>query len=215
MITSPRRTARAFLPLLLSLLPFVTFAAPARAQEQGGAIAGTVRDSATATPLSAVAVEVVGSEGVAVASQMTDARGAFRIAGLDPGTYALRFTVPGWQTLEIQDVEVSAGQTASLSPSLVEFSYNLNPITVSGQKGTQKLVEAQRIDGGSAEARGDEARERGDAAAAAEAYDRARDHYRDARRIAAEFRSCDPEGFERALDRLPDDLDTETADATA
>lgn len=133
-------SVRTFVWLALLALSLLV-PAPGHAQ-QTGAIAGTVRDSATATPLTAVAVEVASEAGASVASQVTDARGGFRFAELEPGAYALRFSVPGWRTLELQDVRVSAGRTTNLSPSLVEFSYNLNPITVTGQKGTQKLVEA-------------------------------------------------------------------------
>lgn len=79
----------------------------------------------------------------------------------------------------------------------------------------QKLVGAHRTCGETAETRGDDARGAGDATAAREAYDRAREHYEAARRVAAEFRSCDPAQFERALDALPDAVEAETPDATA
>jgi len=79
----------------------------------------------------------------------------------------------------------------------------------------QKLVEAHRTVADEARDRGDAARETGDAAAAPEAYDRAREHYESARQVAAEFRSCDPERFERALADLPEEIDTERVDTLA
>lgn len=77
----------------------------------------------------------------------------------------------------------------------------------------QKLVEAHRTVADEARDRGQAAREAGDAATAVEAYDRARDHYESARQVAAEFRSCDPGRFERALDSLPENVDGKTADS--
>ncbi len=77
----------------------------------------------------------------------------------------------------------------------------------------QKLVEAHRTVADEARDRGETAREAGEAATAAEAYDRARGHYESARQVAAEFRSCDPGRFERALDNLPEDVDAEAVDA--
>ncbi|MFB6083854.1 MAG: PH domain-containing protein [Halorientalis sp.] len=79
----------------------------------------------------------------------------------------------------------------------------------------QKLVEAHRTVADAARERGESAREAGDGATAREAYGRARDHYESARQVAAEFRSCDPERFERALDELPETVDAETIDAAA
>jgi tetratricopeptide (TPR) repeat protein len=69
----------------------------------------------------------------------------------------------------------------------------------------QKLVDAHRTVADEARDRGEAAREAGEVATAVEAFDRARDHYESARQVAAEFRSCDPERFERALASLPED----------
>jgi len=78
----------------------------------------------------------------------------------------------------------------------------------------QKLVAAHETVAETARDRGEAARETGDAATARETLDRARAHYEAARQVAAEFRSCDPERFERALDRLPESVDAEAIDAT-
>ncbi|RXK51520.1 PH domain-containing protein [Halorientalis pallida] len=77
----------------------------------------------------------------------------------------------------------------------------------------QKLVEAHRTVAEAARDRGDDARETGDTTTAREAYYRARDHYEAARQVAAEFRSCDPARFERALADLPEAGDAEAVDA--
>lgn len=131
------RGASVLVPLLLLAL-----FAPGRVLAQEGAIAGIVRDSTTGTPLSAAAVEVLAASGASVASGVSDARGAFRFTGLAAGTYAVRITLAGWQTLELAGVTVTPGETTGLTPSLIEFSFNLNPITVTGQKGVLKVIEA-------------------------------------------------------------------------
>lgn len=131
-----RRILIAFLPLLAQLaLP-----APARAQE--GAIVGIVRDSATQAPLSSVEVRVVDDAEATVAVSITDSRGAFRIAGLPAGSYGLRFSLPGWGTVRLTGQSVVQGQATSVSVTLVERSFNLNPITVSTAKTEQKILDA-------------------------------------------------------------------------
>lgn len=125
------------LPLALCLLPL----AAAEAQQDGG-LAGTVRDSASGQPLSSVLVQILGAGGTPVAAGTTGPEGAFRIEGIEPGTYAVRFVLPGWETRTVEGQEVPAGQLASLPVVLVERSYNLNPITVTASRTEEKVLDA-------------------------------------------------------------------------
>ncbi len=126
---------------LLVALALLTFPAASAAQEEG-AIAGTVRDSTTQTPLSAVLVQVIGPGAAAVASATTGPDGAFRIVGVPAGTYGLRFTLPGWQVRTLEGQRLEAGRTTSVTVELVERSYNLNPITVTASKTVEKVLDA-------------------------------------------------------------------------
>src|SRR5687767_4849981 len=95
---------------LLFMLAFVLVSAvPLAAQE--GAVGGTVRDLASATPVAGVRVEVVTADGRVIASGTTAENGTFRLTGVPAGSYALvisRSDVPARRL----DVVVSAGQTA-------------------------------------------------------------------------------------------------------
>ncbi|WP_336002468.1 PH domain-containing protein [Halorientalis halophila] len=77
----------------------------------------------------------------------------------------------------------------------------------------QKLAAAHGERAEQAVDRAESARKDGNAAAADAAYDEAREHYDRARRVAAEFRSPDPEEYERARDELPDDVAVEASEA--
>ena len=89
-----RRLRFGFLILFLPLLVL-----PPRALAQDGAIAGTVQDAATSTGLATVEVRVLGADGAVVAGGFSGQSGSFRVAGIPPGTYTLRLTIPGWRTL--------------------------------------------------------------------------------------------------------------------
>ncbi|MFQ5888968.1 MAG: TonB-dependent receptor domain-containing protein [Gemmatimonadota bacterium] len=127
-------------PSSLSSLLFLLLSVPPLAAQTGG-IAGTVRDATTGTGLSAVQVEVRGPAGGTVAGAFTSVDGAFRITGVEAGSYTLVFTIPGWEMRE-EGVAVSPGQTTSLAVELIERSYNLNPITVTTSKTEEKVLEA-------------------------------------------------------------------------
>lgn len=139
-----RKSARGILGLMAGLLAIAT---PAVAQS--GAIAGIVRAgaedgafSATATPLSTVQVQAIGSGGAVVGSTLTTSEGTFRIGGIPAGTYDVVFTSAGWEEHRETGVQVAAGQTASLQVAMSEQVFSLNPITVTASKTEEKVLEA-------------------------------------------------------------------------
>ncbi len=131
-----RRSVR----LALLAIP-LSFLIPGSAEAQQGGIAGTVRDTATLSPLGAVAVTVIDGTTV-VAGVVSGPSGTFRVSDLPPGTYTVRFTSPGWRTLTLTGVTVTAGQLTSLSVSMEEQSYQLNPIQVTASKTVEKVLDA-------------------------------------------------------------------------
>ena len=125
---------------LLFLLAFVLVSvAPLAAQE--GAVSGTVRDLASATPVAGVRVEVVAGDGRVVASGTTAENGSFRLTGVPAGSYALvisRSDVPARRL----DVVVSAGQTARVDVQVAVGNVRLDPLVVSASKRPEKAVDA-------------------------------------------------------------------------
>ena len=96
----------------------VLIVSPAAAQQPArGSLTGTVADSSGAR-LPGVTVEVKSAAPVrTVASAITDAEGAFRVAPLAPGTYVVEFALEGF-TPARQPVRVDPGATAVASATL-------------------------------------------------------------------------------------------------
>ena len=134
---SSLRPLAALLPLLLLLLtPLPTLA-------QDGAITGTVMDGDTGAGVAAVEISVLDPDGAVVTGSFSSEGGAFRITGVTPGTYTVRFTSAGWRTHNEPGVVVTAGQATSLSIGLQEQMFNMNPITATVQRGVEEqLLEA-------------------------------------------------------------------------
>ena len=135
-----RHPVRFWWSILPALLLLLTTSISARAQE--GALSGTVTDAATGVGLSAVQVEVRGGDGTAIAGAFTAAAGTYRITAIPAGTYTVGFSLPGWTVDEEQEVRITAGETSSLSVTMSERSFNLNPITVTASKRVEKALEA-------------------------------------------------------------------------
>ncbi|NNL48374.1 MAG: outer membrane beta-barrel protein, partial [Acidimicrobiia bacterium] len=95
-----------------------------------GKIAGTVTDAETGEPLIGVNVVIAGT----TLGSATDVDGDYYIANLEPGSYRLRATYVGYQTLVIQDVLVRANTTANID-------FSLEPVLVQGE---EVVVTAER-----------------------------------------------------------------------
>lgn len=77
-----------------------------------GAVSGSVVDAAGA-PLAGVAVTAY-REDQEVTSTASEADGAFKLAGLPPGTYRVEFSGSGLEDKSVADVVVSAGEATEL-----------------------------------------------------------------------------------------------------
>jgi outer membrane receptor for ferrienterochelin and colicins len=134
-----RHPVRFWWTILPSLLLLIT-ALPAAAQE--GALSGTVTDGQSGVGLSAVQVEVHLVDGTAVVGGFTGTSGAYRITAIPAGTYSVSFTLPGWTIVEETDITIASGQTTSLSVTMAERSFSLNPITVTTSRRVEKALNA-------------------------------------------------------------------------
>jgi TonB-dependent starch-binding outer membrane protein SusC len=103
--------------------------APVSAQDPGS-IRGTVVDPATRQPLTGVQVTVRGT----TRGTLTDARGAFLVTNVAPGTYTLRLELLGYRPFERQ-VTVQAGQATVVEVEMASSAIGLDEIVVTGTAG--------------------------------------------------------------------------------
>ena len=99
------------------LLCTLILAAPAWAQQASG-IAGLVRDSSGAV-LPGVTVEAASPALIEkVRTAVTDAQGRFNIVNLRPGTYGVTFSLPGFNSVKREGIQLTAGFTAAVNAHL-------------------------------------------------------------------------------------------------
>src|SRR5688572_24752046 len=88
------------------LLPSLAFAQ--------GTLTGTVRDQSGAV-LPGVTVEASSPALIEkVRTAVTDGSGQYRITGLNPGTYSLTFTLPGFNVVRRDGIELSGTATLTI-----------------------------------------------------------------------------------------------------
>lgn len=91
-----------------------------QAQATGGAIEGVVRSVSDSLPVLQATVQVTGTPlGV-----LTGEGGSFRIIRIDPGTYTLRVSAPGYEQTSHADVVVTEGESVRVvvyvRPSVID-----------------------------------------------------------------------------------------------
>src|SRR5262245_57381141 len=87
----------------------------AHAQQAPGGIAGLVRDTSGAV-LPGVTVEASSPALIEkVRSVVSDGQGQYKIVDLRPGTYTVTFTLPGFNTIKREGIELTTGFTANVS----------------------------------------------------------------------------------------------------
>jgi hypothetical protein len=104
--------------------------APSAAWAQS-AIAGTVRDTSGAV-MPGVTVEASSDALIEkMRTGITDGQGQYRIVDLRPGTYVVTFTLPGFQTVRREGLELPANFTAAVNADLSVGALE-ESVTVSG-----------------------------------------------------------------------------------
>ncbi len=117
-------------PVIISLFIILILTGLNIAQTTGK-IAGQVKDSQTGEPL--IGANVV-LEGTSLGAA-TDIDGTFYIINVPPGTYDLTFYMIGYETVKMQNLNVSVNRTSTVTISL-------KPTTLQGE---EVVVEAQGI----------------------------------------------------------------------
>jgi hypothetical protein len=121
---------------VLAALP--AFSAPAFAQTQTSTITGRATDeSGGALPgvtVSVTSPNLIGGARTAV----TDDQGVYRFTQLPGGTYVVKFELPGFTTMNIEEVLVSAGATMTINGKMTVASLQ-ETVTVTSQAPTIDL----------------------------------------------------------------------------
>src|SRR5690349_18495941 len=110
-------------------------AANAHAQVQTGSIVGVATDASSGV-MPGVTVSLSGERLIGgVQTQVTDSGGAYRFDRLPPGTYSVKFELPGFRTFQRDDIVVNAAFTATVNAKL-EVGSVAEAITVTGESPT-------------------------------------------------------------------------------
>ena len=113
---------------------------PAAAMAQS-AIAGVVKDT-TGAVMPGVTVEAASPALIEkVRSVVTDGQGQYKIVDLRPGVYAITFTLPGFNTVKRDGVELPTNFTATIHADLRVGALE-ETVTVSGQA---SVVDTQNV----------------------------------------------------------------------
>src|SRR2546425_12684647 len=113
---------------------------PVIASAQTSTIAGTVKDASGAL-LPGVTVEVSSPALIEkVRSVITDGSGQYKIISLRPGTYLVTFTLPGFNTVKRDGIELTSDFTAQVSVEMKVGAVS-ETITVTGES---PIVDTQR-----------------------------------------------------------------------
>lgn len=110
--------------LLFLFVLLIAGAAPAAAQN--AAISGVVVDAQTGETLPGVNVVIQGTQQGAA----TNPQGQYTISNLEAGTYSLVATFIGYSEALIEDVEVSAGETAIVDIAMEPAALDLDEVVV-------------------------------------------------------------------------------------
>jgi len=132
----PRGSYVFAVPILILLL-----AIPALSQTQTGSITGRAVDNSAAL-IPGVEVTITSPAMIGGArSAPTDELGSYRFTLLPPGTYRVSFALPGFRTLNIDDVVVPAGVTMTINGTMAVASV-AEEVTVTSQAPTIDLEKA-------------------------------------------------------------------------
>ncbi|MCY4599169.1 MAG: carboxypeptidase regulatory-like domain-containing protein [Acidobacteria bacterium] len=116
--------------------------APGLAAAQGSAIGGTVSDE-TGGVLPGVTVEARSPAIIEqVRTAVTDGNGQYLIVALEPGTYSVTYSLPGFSTLIREGIELSIGFTASIDVQLAVGDIQ-ETVTVTGDS---PVVDIQNVE---------------------------------------------------------------------
>lgn len=109
--------------------------------QNDGTITGRVEDT-TGARIPGVTIGVTSTAIQGERSLVTDETGNFRFQALPPGTYTVKFELPGFKTLIRQGIIVEVGRTVTLNTQL-EVAAMAETVTVSGESPVVDVEQAK------------------------------------------------------------------------
>jgi hypothetical protein len=101
-------------PVLLALAACLAVLAPAALPAGAQVVGGTVHDADRGRPLPRAQLYLLGHDGIAVDSVLTDQAGRFRLTAPRAGAYHVLFRMDGWLTVPFDSIRLEPGTTATL-----------------------------------------------------------------------------------------------------
>lgn len=127
---------------LCLILLTVILAGAGSLSAQTGAIAGVVTDAQTGTPIAGAQVAVLGTS-VAIRGASSNDAGAYRLVGLNPGSYTVAVTRLGYARREFLSVNVTADETTTLPIAMSAAVFELDRVIITESRGQeQKALDA-------------------------------------------------------------------------
>ena len=113
------------------LAAFCMFAMEVTGWAQNGVITGKVTDPSGAV-LPGVGLSLTSPAVMGTRTAVTDEQGGYRFDFLPPGTYTVKFDLPGFRTLVREGVQMTAGFTATINITM-EVASAAETLTVVGE----------------------------------------------------------------------------------
>ena len=120
---------------MLFFVSFMIWAGMLQAQ-RSGSISGSIVNRNTQQPLPGITIELQPG----MIRGISDSSGAFRISGVQPGTYAVSFSGVGYQSKTITNLVINSGNESSLQIELEQDVKELNTVVVTGRRNTAKVA---------------------------------------------------------------------------
>src|SRR5262249_25811185 len=117
--------------LVFAVIAALLLSVPLIAQENAGTINGKVTDKSDAV-IPGVTVTLTSPAIQGAKSVVTDEGGTYRFILLPPGTYTVKYELPGFKTLVRQDIIVQGSRTVTL-PIALEVATVAETVTVTGE----------------------------------------------------------------------------------
>ncbi|MCE2543415.1 MAG: carboxypeptidase regulatory-like domain-containing protein, partial [Acidobacteria bacterium] len=128
--------------ILMAAIAASLLLVPGLAGAQNAAISGVVSDT-TGGVLPGVTVEARSPDMIEeVRTAITDGAGAYQVVALEPGTYSVTYSLPGFSTVVREGIELSLGFTANVDIQLAVGDIQ-ETVTVSG---ASPVVDIQNVE---------------------------------------------------------------------
>lgn len=122
---------------VFAILCLFIFSSPAFSQF--GILSGTVTDAETGDPMVGATVSIIGT----YKGAFTDNAGKFRLTGIKPGDYTVKFSFVGYSEKQYNGVSIAAGATKTLKVRLSSTVTTLGEVEIVGERGLLDLESGQ------------------------------------------------------------------------